>query len=203
MTKTLLYTILFSLFILPIQAAPIVVTNENFETAATGWNVTTREYDASLSYFLGRFGGTGGAQSVYKTFTLAAPSIVTIQFDFYEIDSWDGEQFRVFINDAVVIAAPIRQSYNDSVTNAVALTDGLSHIAYSSGWTDQKFRFTLTYDATTTNLKLGFGSTLDQAIADEAWGIDNLMITANAPEPTTWLLCCFGLVGIVIRKIRK
>ena len=42
---------------------------------------------------------------------------------------------------------------------------------------DTKYGFEITVQNTDGVLDLGFGSTLDQAGNDEAWGVDNLVIT--------------------------
>ncbi|MDD3462782.1 MAG: retention module-containing protein, partial [Sulfurospirillaceae bacterium] len=96
----------------------VVLVSENFQNGASGWNVnTTTNGGAELTSFLGRFGGsasrTSGDQEVFKTFDLGeeyAGQRVTVEFDMYEIDSWDGtgyqgegeERFQVFVNGALV-----------------------------------------------------------------------------------------------------
>ena len=44
-----------------------------------------------------------------------------------------------------------------------------------SGWDDQKYRITITTPPELATIDLGFSSTLNQSIADESWGIDNLV----------------------------
>ncbi len=62
---------------------------------------------------------TNGVQDVFKTFTLSGnQSAVTLSFTFYRSDTWDGEQFRVWINDTLVsqnaYSQNAIQSYADS-----------------------------------------------------------------------------------------
>ena len=86
------------------------IYSEDFEKGASGWssNAVTNG-GGTLTNFLGRFNEIAGndraSQSVFKTFD-APPGVteVQVQFDFLELDSWDGEQFRVFANDQQVSA---------------------------------------------------------------------------------------------------
>jgi hypothetical protein len=59
---------------------------------------------------------------------------------------------------------------------------------------------------------LTFSSSLNQDFTDEAWGVDNLLITDNlvagpggVPEPSAWalLIIGFGAVGGALRRGRK
>jgi len=82
-------------------------------------------------------------------------------------------------------------------------------------WDDQVVGYSFTYATTDTNLRLGFGTSLDENVLytgeicldNESWGIDNVLITNNsaapAPEPATMLLFGTGLAGLVITKKRK
>ncbi len=62
-----------------------------------------------------------------------------------------------------------------------------------------------------TRLHLGFGSTLDQLIEDESWGIDNVQIMDNVnaypqvPAPSTSMLFGIGMVylGATNNRIKK
>ncbi len=172
------------------------IYSEDFENGASGWNSNAvSNGGASLTNFLGRFsevaGNDRGSQSVFKTFD-APPGVteVQVQFDFLELDSWDGEQFRVFANDQVVSAQTFFTEHSTyqrdgNKANSVALDDGRQNQGFS-GWADQRHRYTLTIPVVNGQFKLGFGSMLDQSPGDEAWGIDNLKVTASqVVEATT------------------
>ena len=183
--KNLMILLMFLLVAMTPYA--IEIANEDFEAGAVGWNNNTTEYSAGFSHILGRFGGTGGAQAVYKTFALSGnQSDVTVQFDFCRIDSWDGESFYFYINDILVI--------QDSFGG------GGSHLGFHGSFTDAIFSYTINSSNTTSSIKIGFGSSLDQSIPDESWGIDNLVISTNGnpvPEPATYLLVLLtGLIYI-------
>ncbi|TKF87334.1 hypothetical protein, partial [Vibrio sp. F13] len=47
------------------------------------------------------------------------------------------------------------------------------------GWNDQAHQINLTVPVEDGQLELGFGSTLNQSVDDEAFGIDNIEITVS------------------------
>ncbi len=197
----------FNLTITPDNVAPqfqgwTLVSSEDFQANANGWSDTTRETsNPYLTTFLGRHSQEGGAQNTFKTYTMTGTQDYTvITFDMYKIDSWDGEFFRVFINDAQVInLSLIQNSFQqpaDGSSGIVSytvqeLTPFAANFAMGS-WNDQIFRFTLTVqNSAAATLKLGFSSTLDQAVTDESWGVDNINIYEVNEGGTT------GPIGIV------
>ncbi len=164
---------------------------EDFETGdTTGWSGAAVDSDwPSFTQFLGRFGGSGGNQALSKTFPLSGnQSSVTIQFDFYEIDSWDGlganEFFAAFVDDAEVV----RDWFDRTITEDPALAepvlgDADTQLGFTS-WADQTYRYTLTVPTTSNSVKLGFGARLGAGGnggggADESWGIDNVRIVES------------------------
>jgi large repetitive protein len=186
-----------------------LVASENFESGATGWNDnTTTNGGTNFTTFLGRFGGTSGAQTVNKTYALSGTQTqVTVTFNFYEIDSWDYEYFKVFINDAVVSSLDFKHNVDDGTRHGLTkiFSGDNGNINYGfSTWPDQGYLYQFVINTTGTSLKLGFGSTLNQGIGDEAWGIDNVIISDNAssvPIPAAFWLLGSGLVGLVgLRK---
>lgn len=193
----------FSFTVTPSNHAPqfqgwTLVSSENFESGATGWSNTLTENGGTyLTNFLGRHSQEAGVQSTYKTYTMTGTQDYTvITFDMYKIDSWDGESFKIFVNDSVVFNVALNQSTFaspvDGVSGAVSYTvtdttPYLANFAFAS-YNDQIMHFTLTIsNAAAANLKLGFSSTLDQATSDESWGVDNINIyevkTGGSPGP--------------------
>ncbi len=197
----------FNITITPSNVAPIIdgwtlVSSENFEGGATGWsNNTTTAGGTYLTQFLGRHSMEGGAQNVHKTYTLsAAQNYTIIEFDMYKLDTWDGEFFRVFINDtqsinlsltAGTFATPANGSLGAVSYTVQEMTPFLTNLG-GAGGNDQIFRFTLTVsNSAAASVKLGFSSTLDQAIGDESWGVDNVTIHEARPTGTP------GPIGII------
>jgi hypothetical protein len=164
----------------------IVLVSENFENGtAQGWTnntVTTvgEQKTGELTEFLGRFGGTCGSESISKTFDFGienAGNTVTIEFDMYEIDSWDGEHFKVFTNGKEVSSNAMYWDDCNGNKDGGKATNNNEFTGYGA---EEIHHYSLqaTVDKN-GHVKLGFGSTLDQGIADESWGIDNVTITAN------------------------
>ena len=164
---------------------------EDFETGdTTGWTGAQLDDNwPSFTQFLGRFGGSGGNQAVAKVFPLSGTqSSVTVQFDFYEIDSWDGfggdEYFVAFVDDTRVVQDWFdRRVTEDPALAEPILGDADTNLGFTS-WEDQTYRYTLTVPTSATELKLGFGARLGPGGtggggADESWGIDNVRIVES------------------------
>ncbi len=182
----------FGFSINPVNDAPAfdnatIVSSENFEGGAVGWSDNTTETGGAIyTTFLGRHSLDGGTQNVFKTYALSGTqSYITISFDMYEIDSWDGENFGIYVDDVLVYNSALHQSaFNapaDGSSGAVSwtvqeTTPFNANFAYGS-WTDQRYHFNLTVATASATVKLGFTSTLNQAATDEAWGVDNIIVT--------------------------
>ncbi|MCK5294528.1 MAG: cadherin-like domain-containing protein, partial [Arcobacteraceae bacterium] len=165
--------------------AGTVLVSENFEDGATGWSDNTvTQAGGNVTDFLGQFGGTNGEEGVSKTFDFGAEhagETVTIEFDMYEIDSWDNEQFNVFVNGDEVSGI----SYDYNVNNATDGGTDLDTVGTADwfSWSNQDESHHYTMEAVVDEngqVQLGFGSTLNQDIGDESWGIDNVTITAGS-----------------------
>ena len=184
------------------------IASEDFEGGASGWSENTTTIGNAVlgnQEFLGRFGGSGGAQDITKTFALSGlQTMVTISFDFLRIDTWDDELFSVFIDDSNVASDSFGLSATPAPANAVLVTPFGQHGFFDGFFgSDEVFRYTFTVNTTATSIKLGFGSTLDQVIGDESYGIDNLLITDNStaiPEPSTLVLLGSALAFWWVRR---
>jgi len=187
-----------------------LITDENFEGGATGWSDNSTNSAGQFTEFLGRFGGTNGLASLTKNYTLSGlQTQVTIEFDFYELDSWDYELFNFYIDGSMMFSDEFKHNREDFTSgppiNAASLLfvgdNGNQSFGFAS-WPDQAFHYSLTFNTVSTNLLLGFGTTLNQGINDESWGIDNVRITDNAippsaiPEPATLALIGLALAGL-------
>lgn len=189
----------FNITITPSNQAPefqgwTLVSSEDFEGGATGWSVNTTEtFNPYLTRFLGRHSNDGGTQNVHKTYTLSgAQDYVTVSFDFYRLDSWDSEQFRIFVDDVMVYNNAFLSNYvtgtpdgsSGSVSWTIQEITPFSANFVAGQWVDQIFRFSLRIDTTAASVKLGFSSTTNQGITDEAWGVDNIDIYEVGAGPT-------------------
>ncbi|MGB5966407.1 MAG: hypothetical protein WBF77_08135 [Sulfurimonadaceae bacterium] len=159
---------------------------ENFEDNTFGWTNNNRDSSTGLTTFLGRFGGSHGAQEISKTYSFGEAyknRQIVITFDMYQIDSWDGdsyfnqtyengvEKFQVYINDQLV---------KEDIYKFGQWYDNSSQTAGNEffGWGSEIIHYYELNSITDENgdVKLGFGSTLHQEINDESYGIDNIKI---------------------------
>jgi len=203
------------------SASAAVIANEDFEAGAAGWtNSTTEDGGANFSRFLGRFGNEtfgNGNQVNSKTYALSGTQTqVNFSLNFYEVDSWDGEVFRVFVNGVQLFADAFQHNVDqgnasDAVrTRTRQLGNGTDNLGFG-GFPDQTYLYTFSIATTATSITLGFGSGLDQGAGDEAWGVDNLVISDNArigaavPEPMSLALVGIGMLGLgaARRKIAR
>ncbi len=174
-----------------ILANTTIVASENFEGGATGWsNNTTTAGGQYFTEFLGRFVNDVASstdQDISKTFTLSgAQDFVEISFDFYELDAWESENFLIFIDDAMAATIGpfstaddvIPSGSNGNISWTVdKISDPNTNIGFA-GNQDQMFRINLSIDTQGADIKLGFGSDLNNTgnANSEAYGIDNLEI---------------------------
>ncbi|MEM9629334.1 MAG: cadherin domain-containing protein, partial [Pseudomonadota bacterium] len=168
-------------------ATSTTVVTEDFDSGATGWsdNTTTSGGAGLDGGYLGGFFGTGGAQTVYKTFSLSGDQdSVTVNFDFYEFDTWNGEEFKIWVDDVLVSTDVFytQQYYGagDSSTYGNSTSDTSSNLGQGI-YNDQTHSYSFTIDSSATSIKVGFGSNLDESASDntESWGIDNFEIVEN------------------------
>jgi hypothetical protein len=172
-----------------------IISNENFNAGATGWNNNNTRI-VGEERILGRF---TGAQDVKKTFFVPRADSYTVSFDFYEIDSWNNEEFYVYVDGKAINLG--RFSYNSNENENIKSGITVDEIAWSyssappedlintSGWKDQVHNVTLNVPRsalTGSDITVKFDARLDHHQSNESYGIDNLIIMANtvvAPAP--------------------
>ncbi len=169
-------------------ASDLVIASDNFESGSNGWNANTESSQGfETGDMLGRIGGTGGDEAVSKTYEIPSDvNEVNISFNFYEIDSWDGESFQIFVggeqlttleNSAFRTQDGTTTLYDSDGNEVGEVIHGASQREGFSGWNDQAHQINLTVPVEDGELQLGFGSTLNQDVWDESFGIDNIEIT--------------------------
>ncbi|HMS54711.1 MAG TPA: PEP-CTERM sorting domain-containing protein [Fimbriimonadaceae bacterium] len=186
-----------------------------WSTSSTGsFNGTTH---------LGRFDNASATLTVSG---LTVGELVTLTFDFYAFDSWDGnaggvgpDRFRVSMNGADVLDSTFsnvsgnNQSYPDPYLggNHAAQT-GATDVDQSHGGTlpngyygNSLYSFgvgsnpSFSVSATSSTMAISFTGSNLQGIGDESWGIDNVHVT-SVPEPGTFAAIGLGLAAIALRR---
>ncbi|MEO1500401.1 MAG: Hint domain-containing protein [Pseudomonadota bacterium] len=179
------------------SADPIVVTTEDFEGGATGWtDNTTTDGGPNLSEFLGRFGDSNGTEDVSKTFPVdPTADYAVFEFDFYELDSWDGggDTFSIFIDGEEVFVDSFDDADAESYSTTATLADGRevtieigagtpANLGFASN-DDEIHPVRVTVQNPGPTVTLGFGADLSANIDNESYGIDNLVVsTAQDPN---------------------
>ena len=190
----------------PASAIAATIADEDFEAGASGWSDNkTEDPGANTGGFSRHLGRHGAGATVSKTFALSGlQSAVNVAFDFYRIDTWDGEIFRATASDTLGNSFVFTTGPNlffDGPPNA--------QIYNFPQHNDRNTPLSFAFNTSDTSFTLSFTSTLDQDFTDEAWGVDNLLITDNVPggvggvpEPSAWalLILGFGAVGAGMRR---
>jgi hypothetical protein len=157
--------------------------------------------------------------------------MVTVSFDLYLIRSWDGssagttydwgnDYFTFGVNNGPTLlhdtfsnGNPAGQTYGPNAINPWGT--GASEL-YSLGYffkddkinqdEDSVYHFNYSFASTDAMLGFNFAGSGLQAITDESWGIDNVMVSVSAvPEPATMPLFAagLGLVGFMVKRARR
>ncbi|MEM8872833.1 MAG: putative Ig domain-containing protein [Planctomycetota bacterium] len=175
-----------------------VVANENFESGATGWTDNSTYNLLDGNGILGRFGDSGEAQAVSKTFTLPTDALeAKATLDLWALDSHDnGEDITVYVNDVAIGTFNVDKydaGYHDTGTignvrwTIIATEEQDQHggnLGTDPWWKDQKAQLTIVIDDPGADLKLGFGADFNGTIIDESYGVDNVVITADTASGT-------------------
>jgi hypothetical protein len=181
-----------------VNAAPViydevVIYDEDFTGGTSGWNNNTTSTHATMGEFWGRFNRNidqANDQDLFQTFVLSgSQNYVTVEFDFFEIDSFDNEELFFFVDDTrYTVGNNLHHGRFDrpsDINNAnieVRVTELSNQNGYTdlghSGIRDQFYRYSITVPMTAANVKIGFGTNLNgTSFNDESFGIDNLQIS--------------------------
>jgi RHS repeat-associated protein len=156
-----------------------LVYSNDFETlAGTEWSSNQLESSApALSKFLGRFGNDT------ETLTLDTTPGETykLNFDFYTIDSWDGNFGPDYFNVAIDGTQVFHNTFSafNSNDQTFRAPDRLQNFGFApySNWPEGIYRgIPLTFTATGNTTKIDFSGSGLQTLFDESWGIDNVRV---------------------------
>jgi hypothetical protein len=183
-----------SIFKLDHQIQEVDEDFESTENDIDGWNRTNTYYGGTqATTFLGRYAsGSDSTDYLDKTYDFGSKNKnknITISLDFYEIDSWDDEYFRVYINGSNKFEKRYQHGRDDGGTPLV--------VSGSYGWGDEeKHQISISTKLNSSGkVRLGFSSSLNSDVTDESWGVDNIEIKTSSqilsksdfePKDTGW-----------------
>jgi len=168
---------------------------DDFESGSGFWvGGQTDDSEEAYGGILGPYGGTDGAEAVTRTYDLMSGyDTAVVEFDLHAIDSWDNEDFIVFIDGEPVSSHNFRWQ-EDGTTGGWTTADGnynvsiesdgpRQHTGYNTEWTDQSYSVRVEVTDPGPSMSVGFGSTLTQSVQDESWAVDNVGVTStNDPD---------------------
>ena len=171
---------------------PDLVYFNNFESAVgSEWSTTNVDntYPKNFSRFLGRF------SNEFTTLALSTVpgQVYRLEFDFYAIDSWDGNYPYYYGPDYLDVSIDSERLFHE--TFHLAATDQSyrkpdqepTDLGFG-GWTDSIYRrIPLVFTATNSTTQIKFADGGLQGLNDESWGIDNVKVwtvdaTAAPPD---------------------
>lgn len=148
----------------------------------------------------GSGGGGSGGGSLYN--------LVTLKFDLYIIDSWDGDD-TAYGPDRFMVEVNGKNLFDNTFANQHTYQSyrqpdvGPTHLGFSSASKDSIYRnITITFDPGAAQyLTFDFRDTANQGVGDESWGIDNVQVSyTTVPAPGSAAL--LGLLGLTARRRR-
>jgi alpha-tubulin suppressor-like RCC1 family protein len=141
---------------------------------------------------------------IEKTFSIGstyANNEVELEFDFYEIDTWDFERFTVTLNDVIFVEDNFIHDNHPYLNDVNDTGESLQKVASSGSYNndnDERYHYKLrTKLDSLGNLKIRFstrglnnndigynGWSFAQSSGDESWGIDNIHIKVKETSKT-------------------
>ncbi len=244
MFKYSVYVFLYSFFLLHGHANATIIYENDFQSGdVTGWESPKSgpgqigTDDTGNNKFLGLFGDyevSGipfpdpfNGDVVSLNLGGKAAGSYNIAFDFYAINTWDGNTegvgpdiFSLTINNTQMFSSWFASDgSNSGGFTAEDSSDLFFHYVLDGiKYTVQSKKFSIDYDFYHTGAGdmvfsfTGFPSQANQTnsntgFADEPWALDNVRVAsqgaAPVPEPTTMLLFGTGLAGLAAASRRK
>lgn len=180
------------------------VITEEFEdyeswNRGSGWSDNTKTVvtddgsdEIPVTTFLGNF-RIGSSTSKTFSFPNYADYEVEVEFDFYEIDTWDYEKFIVKLNDETFVEDNFIHDDHPNLTDAKDTGESLQAVASETDYrnkNDERYHYKLkTKLDSNGDLKIEFSTrgltpsdfgynswSHAQSITDESWGIDNVHV---------------------------
>ncbi len=175
----------------PPEAGPGVPYFTDFEAGiGSEWWIPQVETagQANFSRFTGRFNNHS------QTLTLGGFSpgqSYTVVFDFYAIDSWDGnsgagDRFQVLVDGQLLFNETFGGAGNQSYPGEP--DSGRVQLGFNGSYTDAIYRnVTISFVPAGSTAQLTFRGANLQAVDDESWGVDNVNVRLTSDYATPFV----------------
>ena len=204
-----------------LAASGNAIYSNNFETSVgSEWsNTSTDITPVGDRRFLGQFANDDAVSLSLNN--LAAHNSVTLSFDLYVIQSWDGtntdygpDTWQLSVDKGPVLLNTTFSNTGEDghmQTYPGSNSSGQEYDAYTGAseintlgyefYGDSVYRLSFTFNHTSDLLKFDFAGFGLQDVGDESWGLDNVtvstaMASAAIPEPST--VAIFAVMGFVL-----
>jgi len=224
---------LAALFVLATSSAhaQLVYSNDFSASAGSEWTNNLISTSNGEKFLATGSNGSGNGTNTLSLTGLPAHTAVTVGFDLYIIQSWDGNGpngggpdfwgltengnpllHTTFANFSGGNTQDFVSQANPNGGPAAARTGQFdsNHLGFGTGdFGDATYRFLYTFPDSASNMALAFTSFQNQAPGDEGWGLDNVTVTltpaaAATPEPgSVALVAGLGLSGSVLALRRR
>jgi hypothetical protein len=164
----------------------------DFTSGGSDWSGATITDVAGFGKVLGPIAGSQGLESVTTTFALGpGATSAELTFDLLAFDSLDNEDGVLFINGVEIGRMSSNAgkltwkpgSVQGITLSADIVASGEQLGGMNSGpeawWKDGIGKISVKVDNPGEFMTFGFGSTANQDVDDESWGLDNFIITAS------------------------
>lgn len=214
----------------PMAHAQTVYSNDFSTTAGSEWTNSTISTSNGEKFLATATNGSGNGTNTLTLLGLPAHTAVTVDFDLYIIQSWDGngpggggpDRWGLTANAASLLNTTFANFTGGNTQEFVSQANpnggpvaprtgqfAANHLGFgTTDFGDATYRFSYTFNDTASNLALAFTSFQNQTPGDEGWGLDNVTVrltpAATTPEPGTFaLLGSLSVMGAGFLKRRR
>lgn len=163
--------------------------SEDFSSGADGWSGASMSDVNGFGFVLGPIAGSEGLEAVTRNFDFDTEvSAATLSFNLLAFDNLDSEQAVLYIDGQEVGrmtshdgVLSFEASDQDGIEiNVTILASGERLGGMRNGrkskWNDGMARVVIDIDAPGDSFRFGLGSTADQKVRNESWGLDNVEV---------------------------